>query len=55
MGFQNTGYIYCGAPPAGHGGLLYKAVVKRAVFGHATHAQKTACLNDANMYEHGAV
>ena len=29
MGFQNTGYIYCGAPPAGHGGLLYKAVVTR--------------------------
>ena len=24
MGFQNTGYIYCGAPPAGHGGLLHK-------------------------------
>ena len=35
--------------------VLYKVVVKRAVLGHAKHAQKTACLNDANMYEHGAV
>ena len=35
--------------------VLYKAVVKRAVVGHAKHAQKTACLIDANMYEHGAV
>ena len=26
MGFQNTGYIYCGAPPAGHGGLLYNSL-----------------------------
>lgn len=30
MGFQNTGYIYCGAPPAGHGGLLYERTAPQA-------------------------
>ena len=54
MGFQNTGYIYCGAPPAGHGGLLYKS--SRNVLG-----PRGACspvgknISDDNRYEHGAV
>ena len=54
MGFQNTGYIYCGAPPAGHGGLLYKS--SRNVLGPWGACSPVGKnISDDNRYEHGAV
>ena len=45
MGFQNTGYIYCGAPPAGHGGLLYK------LFENANRiVTREACVRDCMRF-----